>query len=157
MVLGYVEQHELGTLETWYSSSGQVLQLLDGKLHSTEGFSTNWTRVYRSGFPKNWTIALSGNSITFTLRHDQMPDYRYNIKSHVSLTETPAHQHSNLYGVAPSAFRWLEETAGSTPSARYALTLERDSYAVFYGEQCLKLDYCISWQRWPVRLEQGSK
>lgn len=157
MVLGYVAQHEFGTLETWYSSSGQVLELLDGKLHSTEGFATNWPRVDRSGFPGKWADALSGDSTTFTRLHDQMPNYRYNIKNLVSLIETPVHRHSNLYGVEPSAFRWLEETAGSLPSARYALALERGTYSVFYGEQCLTPDYCISWQRWPVRLEQGSK
>jgi len=38
MVLGYSENSPKGTLETWYSSQGEVLKLLNGRVVSTNGF-----------------------------------------------------------------------------------------------------------------------
>jgi hypothetical protein len=37
MVLGYLENTPQGNIETWYSSEGEVLKLLNGRVVSTNG------------------------------------------------------------------------------------------------------------------------
>jgi len=59
MVLGYTEVLPQGTLNTWYSNQGEVLQLLNGRVWSTAGLAIDWKNVRFETLPSaRYGIAL---------------------------------------------------------------------------------------------------
>ena len=154
MVLGYVQPSAQGALETWYSSSGEVLQLREGRLVSTTGLQVDWRAVRYTDLP-TWAQIGERGSARFKRERDEMPGYRFGLSDTVSLQEVAAPRHARLVGLPASELRWFEETVHGSPhgrpSARYGLRLRGGQAQVVYGEQCLAPDFCMAWQTWPVQ------
>ena len=157
MVLGYLDNVPQGNVETWYSSEGEVLKLLNGRVLSTNGLELDWRNVRYASLPA-WSelIGLSSNSsnFQFTRTHDQMPAYKFGIAEDVYLYGIGAPSNSNLVGLPAHQLKWVEEKVKSTghglPSARYGLGTKNGITLVVYGEQCFSNELCFSWQTWPV-------
>ena len=153
MVLGYSEPTPEGTIETWYSSEGEVLRLQNGRVLSTAGMAIDWRATQYKGLLP-WPDMVRRMSSEFERQTDQMPGYKFGIAEKVSVAFVPAPTNANLVGIAPHNLRWYEETVRGTshglPSARYGLSLSTSGPVVVYGQQCFSNDFCISWQPWPA-------
>lgn len=157
MVLGYLDNTPQGNVETWYSSEGEVLKLLNGRVLSSNGLELDWRNVRYASLPA-WSEleGLSSNSsnFQFTRTHDQMPAYKFGIFEVVYLYGIGAPSNSNLVGLPANQLKWFEEKVNSTthglPSARYGLSTKDGQAVVVYGEQCFSSELCFSWQSWPV-------
>ena len=157
MVLGYLDNTPQGNVETWYSSEGEVLRLLNGRVLSTNGLELDWRNVRYASLPA-WSelegLSSNSSSFQFTRTHDQMPSYRFGISELVNLYGIGAPSNSNLVGLPSSQLKWFEEKVKGTwhglPSARYGLGTKDGQSVVVYGEQCFSSELCFSWQTWPV-------
>lgn len=152
MVMGYSEPSAEGALETWYSAEGEVLRLLNGRVVSTAGLNVDWRAVRNKNFP-SWRQLLERKSTEFVRERDEMPGYRFNLTETVSIYPVPAPANAKLVGLEASKLVWFEEAvrnANGLPSARYGLRVVGDVPTVVYGEQCLSVNLCFSWQTWPV-------
>jgi hypothetical protein len=157
MVLGYFENTPQGNIETWYSSEGEVLRLLKGRVLSTNGLEIDWRNVKYASLPA-WSElgGLRSNSLNFqfTRTHDQMPAYRFGISEVVNMYGVSAPSNSNLIGLNANQLKWFEEkvkgTSHGLPSARYGLSIKDGQAVVVYAEQCFSSELCFSWQTWPV-------
>ncbi len=157
MVLGYLDNTPQGNVETWYSSEGEVLKLLNGRVLSSNGLELDWRNVRYASLPA-WSelVGLSSNSssLQFTRTLDQMPVYKFGISEVVYLYGIGAPSNSNLIGLPVNQLKWFEEkvkdTSHGLPSARYGLSTKGGHAVVVYGEQCFSSELCFSWQTWPV-------
>jgi hypothetical protein len=152
MVLGYTDSHPLGPTQTWYSKSGEVLQLRNGRIVSTKGLSTDWRAVQYRGLPA-WEQLVNSKTATFTRTRDVMPGYRFEVSETITLQPIQPPKDAYLQAVLPSNLLWFEERVeGKTmASARFGLKVEQKSAIVVYGEQCLSETLCIAWQTWPAK------
>ena len=157
MVLGYLDNTPQGNIETWYSSEGEVLSLLNGRVLSTNGLELDWRNVRYASLPA-WSELVGLSSIfsrfPFTRTLDQMPSYKFGISEVVNLYGIGAPSNSNLVGLPSNQLKWVEEKVKGTfhglPSARYGLSTKDGHAVVVYGEQCFSSELCFSWQSWPV-------
>lgn len=154
MVLGYEDVSPEGPVQTWYSQAGQVLQLRDGRLHATKGFTVDWTSVRYQDLPA-WDEATRRPRTRFIRYRDEMPGYRVGVFDAVTLRAIPPPSDARLSGIESAQLLWFEETTDTaytgTPSARYGLSPHGGGLSVLYGEQCLSAGYCVAWQTWPVK------
>lgn len=157
MVLGYLDNTSHGNIETWYSSEGEVIKLLNGRVLSTNGLELDWRNVTYTSLP-TWSelsvVSLNSSNFQFTRTHDQMPAYKFSISEVVNLYRVSTPNNSNLLGLPANQLNWFEEKVKGTthvlPSSRYGLSTKDDQTVVVYGEQCFSSELCFSWQTWPV-------
>jgi len=158
MVLGYEEAIPQGTLETWYSNQGEVLQLLNGRVWSTAGLAIDWKNVRYQALP-TWSSLEGSGSVAFVRSYDQMPRYAFDVTEQVQIYPVPTPTNANLTGMPASQLKWFEEKAKGTshalPSARYGLAMNDGQPVVVYGEQCFAANLCFSWQTWPVAAKEN--
>ena len=157
MVLGYLDKTPQGNIETWYSSEGEVLRLMNGRVLSTNGLEIDWRNVKYASLPA-WSeldrLRSNTYSLQFTRTLDQMPAYKFGISEVVNLYSVGTPSNTNLVGLPASQLKWFEEkvlgTSHGLPSARYGLGAKDGQPVVVYGEQCFSSELCFSWQTWPV-------
>lgn len=154
MVLGYTDPHPAGTIETWYSSLGEVLRMQNGRILSTAGLELNWQSVRYEGLP-DWNTVVAQGKLQFTRERDEMPGHRFGLMDRVDLYAVSPPKDAHLLGVDARSLKWFEErvqsSASSLPSARYGLAIAGSEAKVVYGEQCLSERLCIAWQTWPAK------
>lgn len=153
MVLGYVDPHADGPIETWYSSQGEVIRLQNGRIVATAGLETDW-RAVRSVSRPAWQEMLGRKTAEYRRERDEMPGYRFGISERISVAAVRPPFNARLVGWPAQDLRWFEETVlddpKGLPSARYGLGLTDGLPRVIYGEQCLSSNLCIAWQTWPA-------
>jgi hypothetical protein len=157
MVLGYLDNTPQGNIETWYSSEGEVLRLLNGRVLSTNGLELDWRNVKYEFLP-TWSAVIGSSSnssdFQFVRTFDHMPSYKFGISEVVNLYGVGVPSNSNLIGLPANQLKWFEEkvkgTSHGLPSARYGLGTKDGQAVVVYGEQCFSSELCFSWQTWPV-------
>lgn len=158
LALGSTDPHPQGLNETWYSATGEVLRLREGRITESLGTVVEWRDVRFEGWP-GWDAAVAAGAagIDWTRLRDVMPGYRYRVTDRLQLRPVPPPARSQLQRVAPSSLQWFVETrvgppprdgVEALPSARYAVEAVEGRVRVVYGEQCLRADFCLSWQRW---------
>jgi hypothetical protein len=151
MALGYIDQRPEGAVEVWYSGSGEVLRLLDGRLVGTSGLSTDWRAVRFSNLPA-WPGDTGAK--TYVRERDMMPGYRFGIRDEVVLAPTAAPAQSTLAGRPAASLRWYEErstsrpASASLPPARFGVLTTGGAPRVVYSEQCISNDLCMSFEQW---------
>lgn len=149
-VLGYIDSHPDGPVEVWYSSAGEVLRLQDGRVVGSTGGDTDWLDVSFTGRPA-WRDVKG--PIRFQRTRDVQPGYRFGQRETLLLRPIPAPMESRLRDVPAHALTWFEERVEDgepLPPARYAVDFTADKPSVIYGEHCLSVAFCFSWQRWPT-------
>lgn len=154
MVLGYETPSPQGVVQTWYSRSGQTLNLQDGRLVASRGLEVDWLSVTYRELP-SWQSLLKRDQSRFVRMVDVMPGYRFDVTEFVNIRRIQAPTNSKLLGLPANQLMWLEETVDGSPqgqpSARYALQQQGNQVALVYGEQCLAPNVCLAWQTWPVK------
>lgn len=154
MVLGYVDNSPDGPVEVWYSSLGEVIRLLDGRLVGiTMDKGTDWLSVSFTNLPR-WEQV--GAQASFERRRDSRPGYRYGISEKMLIRRVPQPNDTRLQLIPASSLTWFEERIedpGGLPPARYGVSMAGESPKVVYAEQCLSNDLCFSWQKWTPRKE----
>jgi hypothetical protein len=153
MVLGYVDAHPDGIVETWYSGQGEVIRLQNGRIVTTAGLETDWRAVRYASLP-TWQDILGRSTVQYRRERDEMPGYRFGIAETISVYPVRAPFNAKLTGLSSQDLRWYEEAVlgqpDGLPSARYGLALKEGVPSVIYGEQCLSAELCLAWQTWPV-------
>ena len=156
MALGYVDKDSDGPIEVWYSGTGEVLRLRDGRLiGATMSIGTDWLSVSFTHLPR-WDKV--GSQATFERSRDISPGYQYGIKEKMIVRLIPQPNDTQLQLIPASSLTWFEERAvGNSvlPPARYGVNMTVDSPQVVYAEQCLSKDLCFSWQRWTAVKESA--
>lgn len=151
LALGYVDSDPQGPIEVWYSAERELLRLQNGRLVGAVGLTTEWRNVRLHELPSWSAAAHGGEALHWTRTRDVMPGYRFGVKDALSLRVVEAPQRSALQGLDAQRLSWFEEQLESgLPPARYAVDFSGDKETVVYGEQCLAVDLCFTWQRWPV-------
>jgi hypothetical protein len=164
---GSTERAPEGLIEVYYSGSGEVVRLLNGRIVGALGLTTEWRQV--SVAAPGWgAVASTGRPERFVRTRDVMPGYQTGVRDHLELRVVPAPAGSALRGVEANTLTWFAERletpsrlqfpAGTPglPPARYAVDLAGGQELVVYGEQCLASDLCFTWQRWSAAMQQAS-
>lgn len=165
-MLGYVESDVRGPIEVWYSAEREVLRLQNGRLVGASGAAIEWRRVDLPFIPAWSDLARTAQPLRFVRTRDVMPGYRVGLRDALTLRPVGPPSRSALAGLDAAAVLWFEERfeapsrglAASQddavlPPARYAVRLDAGGEIVVYGEQCLSVKLCFTWQRWPVAPE----
>jgi hypothetical protein len=154
-VLGSVDPHPQGGIEVWYSGDREALRLQNGRVVGLSGSLTEWRQVRLPVLPSWAELLVREAPLRWERNRDVMPGYRFNLMDQLQLQPVAAPGKSALVGVDAAGLRWFEErmiatSAGADPlpPARYALQGVQGEATVLYGEQCISLDFCITWQRW---------
>lgn len=157
MVLGYLDQRPEGAVEVWYSGSGEVIRLLNGRLVGTTGLSTDWRAVRIADWPAWPTTASNAGSAPaqrYERERDVMPGYRFGINDEITRISIPAPSDSAIAGTDPKSLQWYEErsvsrpASASLPAARFGISNKAGTPAVIYSEQCISNNLCMSFERW---------
>ncbi len=170
LALGNVESHPRGPVEVWYSARKEVLRIQNGRLAGVVGLTTEWRAVTLPDLPSWSAIARSKEPVSWVRVRDVMPGYRFGVRDTLVLRAIVPPERTALLGLDPQSLTWFEErfptepAAGivatllapssedrTLPPARYAVELRDGLENVVYGEQCLAVELCFTWQRWAVK------
>ena len=159
LVLGYIDPHLLGPIEVWYSGTGEVLKLQNGRIIATAGLAPDWRSVRFVTAPPQWS-AVPAQGDSYQRVRDEMPAHRYGIAERVAVTPVPAGPPAFVSVTLPSAqaraATWFrEDVQGSSgedalPSAWFAWSNYQGQPDVVYSQQCLSPTFCLQLMRWPL-------
>jgi len=160
LVLGYVDPHPMGPLEVWYSASGEVLKLQNGRVVATQGLTLDWHRTRFESTPIPWQDIDRSGSRYVRIR-DEIPRYRYGLRETVlvrPLEQIPTFEPSSFQVLAhPHRYRWFQEAVqdaqGVSSTNKFALGMHRGVQAIVFSEQCLAPAQCLRIQPWPLEEE----
>jgi len=171
LALGNVDSDPQSPIEVWYSAEREVLRLQNGRLVGAVGLTTEWRNVSLPELP-SWSKAASAKGeIRWTRNRDVMPGYRLGVKDALLLRVVEVPGRSALKDLDARGLTWFEErseagtwlarTLGNVadaplPPARYAVDFSGGKETVVYGEQCLAVELCFTWQRWPVQMQSAA-
>ena len=164
-VLAFVDPHARGEIEVWYSAQNQVIKLQNGRIVATHGLAVDWPAVRFAAAPPAWAqlAADTGAAVAaFEREHDELPAYRYGVREGVELRmlaqAPPLAGPGSLAADLAKRYAWFAETAtplgapeGGVLTNWYAWGLHLGQPKVVFSEQCLKPDFCLRLQRWPVQ------
>jgi hypothetical protein len=158
MVMGYVDPHPAGEIESWYSAGREVIKIQNGRVVSTAGLETDWLAVRYPDQLLKWEDVPAGG-IALQRHRDQMPGYGYGVQEVLWVTPLAAPPTERLPPSLPlglaSSYRWFQQdtrssTAEPLPRAWFAWGKHRGVQTIVYSEQCLSPSLCLKMQRWPV-------
>jgi hypothetical protein len=149
-------------VEVWYSGTREVIRLQDGRIAGAAGTTTEWREVVLPPLP-SWSALAKRGEYQWVRVRDVMPGYRFGVKDLLSAKVIQAPQKSALQAIEPASLTWFEErvlqseshgsqSEEALPPARYALAIAGGKEEIVYGEQCLAVTFCFSWQRWPAEM-----
>lgn len=156
LALGNVEGSRDKPVEVWYSAQKEVLRLQDGRLVGAVGSTTEWRKVSLPALP-DWKLLTEMKQFQWVRIRDVMPGYRIGIRDDLLLRRIEPPLRTELMGIPVTELSWFEESvavssaADKLPTARYALDIRGGKAEVVYGEQCLDVALCFSWQHWPLK------
>lgn len=148
VALGYVDPDALGRpVEVWYSSAGEVMRTLDGRLVGLSGTPVEWRGVVMSASTPAW--AQVNKAVIFERRVDVSPGFHWGQPHVLTVQPVPPPPDTALMGLPAADLHWFaeHEAKRQAPPARYAVA--PGSGRVVYGEQCLTPTFCLTWQTWP--------
>ena len=163
LILGYVQPHPMGDIDVWYSGSGEVIKIQNGRVVGTAGLPVDWREVRLPQLPA-WQV-VSAEGISFQREVDLMPGYRFGRVHHLHLRRISAPQSTpgrHWPASASSSLQWFEEGNASDgsdalPPSRYAVDLSQPMAQVVYSEQCLSKDLCLTFEPVPpARVAQNT-
>ena len=176
LALGYVDSAPDGPVEVWYSAEREVIRLQNGRVVGVVGLTPEWRDVELHGAPSWLQLMNSDHSLKWTRIRDVMPGYLSRIVDNMASRSISTVRTTALVGVLPRELKWFEDvrepdtTVGalalfstkfdkdqSLPPARYGISDSDGNATVVYGEQCLSVSFCFTWQRWPQELPGKSE
>ena len=162
LVLGYVDAHPLGPIEVWYSATGEVLKLQDGRIVATHGLGADWPSVWFAVAPTAWP-EVGAQGAVFERVRDALPSYNFGVREAVSTRpwqQTPGLQWPGPVGQSVNGpYLWYQEIArgpdGTVLVSWFGWGTHQGVQGIAYSEQCLTPRLCLRIQRWPLQ-EAGS-
>jgi hypothetical protein len=166
---GSVEKSPDGTIEVYYSVSGEVLRILDGRVVGALGLATEWRQVSTAA-PGWGTVLKAAQPVQYVRTRDVMPGYRSGVRDELTVRPVAAPgRRTALQVLEPASLSWFEErptqherragwragTAQALPPALFAVDTKDGTPSVVYAEQCLAPDFCFTWQRWSAAMQQA--
>ncbi len=157
LVLGYVDPHPLGPIEVWYSASGEVLKLQNGRVVAAHGLAMDWPSVRFDSVPVAWRD-VDGRGSTYVRSRDEIPSYRFGVRETVltMLSEQAPILEGFAVSLPASAklTRWYQESAqgpdGVALHSWFALATHRGEQTIVFSEQCMTQKICLRIQVWPA-------
>ena len=180
MVKGYLDQDANGETEVWYSSDGSVLRFQQGRYLGSIGFDNNWQNVSLKNAPKlekmvtdfdrpNPSPKISAvnafypiNQYFFSRNHTSIPlrltlldepvsaSVSRNIPSSIPKTLLPYLQNKDLIWVNEETSQPVSNNK-SARSSWYSFQKTNNQYLLIAGQQCLAINFCVTWMPWPVK------
>lgn len=157
ILLGDIDKQPDGSVEVYYSSTGETLRFINGRLAGATGLITEWRKVVFAT-PPAWTAVTEGKVLEWNRVRDVMPGYRYGLEERLAIRRISTPQKSSLVGIPPESLIWFEEriisrspNGDNLPPSRYAVSFAGKQESVVYGEQCLSPQLCLAWQQWAPR------
>jgi hypothetical protein len=135
-----VELHEY-----WYSSQKEMLHLVNGRIHTALGFTTEW-RSQQANPPRWPDVAKSRYEVSWSRELDLMPGYRFGEVQHV-WTQTIPEPSKLPEGVKPGANWFADDVQARSLQGRPWTFQQRFAVLngqVVYSEQCLAPQVCFS-------------
>jgi hypothetical protein len=141
LVLGEIDPHPLGLIESFYSGEAEVIKLQNGRIVGSGGMTTNWVNV-----------ALSPTPNGYQRTRDVMPGYRFGLQDELTvlpLANTPPEikPSKGLTKAQLQELRWTAE-APVQPSSLGRLLIGKDADGTpRVGYQCMDDGLCLQWER----------
>ena len=155
LVLGYLDSTPVGSLETWYSASNEVIKIQNGRIVATTGLQFDWASTTLTQVPPDWS-KIDERGQSYSRVRDVMPDYRFGIREQITVqrTEIPKNLPATVSRRMAEKWAWFRETQASTTDevfrdSIFALGQIEGATAIVYSEQCLSSTFCLRLQSWP--------
>jgi hypothetical protein len=145
LVLGEIDNHPQGPIESWYSAEAEVLKLQNGRIVGSGGLTTNWVHVHIEPFAQGYERT-----------RDVMPGYRFGLRDRFlirPLAKPPSEMKASgtLTKEKLEALQWFEEVpVTASVTGRVIIGFEpREGFTkqAKVGFQCLDDGLCIRWER----------
>jgi len=137
--------------EYWYTGTGEMLRLVDGRINQALGF-TREIRSQTHSSPSWSEVLESNNELTWFRKIDLMPGYRYNIENNVSTYKIAFPRDSPEF--VPSRAHWVADSVeGKSIDGSKWLYSQRFAIVdgkVYYSEQCIDKGLCVSIRKFGV-------
>ena len=143
------------TDEHWYSATGELLVLRDGRFHTVFGMPTEW-RANRSTPPAWSSFEAQASTQHWVRTRDEMPNYRYGLQDQVATTalaEPPKLEAKALEMSPPKGPQvlWVQDQVKAskvdgTPWA-YTQRFAIENKQVVYSEQCISPALCFRFRK----------
>jgi hypothetical protein len=143
------------TDEHWYSATGELLVLRDGRFHTVFGMPTEW-RANRSAPPAWSSFEAQASTQHWVRTRDEMPNYRYGLQDHVAstaLAEPPKLEAKALELSPPKGPQvlWVQDQVKSTKANgtpwTYTQRFALENKQVVYSEQCISPTLCFRFRK----------
>ena len=149
-MLGYTENYKKNYYErtqVWYSGDLEVLRLKAGRLAGLVGTHVQWKNVDFSYLPV-WDDI--GPQAVFVQNWVTVDEYSIAYSKRFSVRRIKYPAQSELKGVDPTALLWFGDFDEKSDKAiaLYAFQPTVQGLRPVYGETCLSVDFCITWQYW---------
>jgi hypothetical protein len=132
--------------ERWYSGQGEMIHMVDGRIHTAVGLTVEWRRQ-RSNPPAWDLLAKSSSSVAWSRELDVMPGYRYGQADHI---ETKLSTAPKGAPVLPLDATWIMDQVRSPQVLggdwTYTQTFAIHQGRVVYSEQCLAPTVCFKFK-----------
>jgi hypothetical protein len=141
LVLGEIDQHPLGRIDSFYSGEAEVLKLQNGRIVGSGGMTTNWVKV-----------TLTSTATGYERTRDVMPNYRFGLRDVLeikTLARPPSEIKTSkeLTRERLAQLSWTGE-APKTKSPLGRIVIGRDTDGTpRVGYQCLDDGLCLQWER----------
>lgn len=129
--------------EYWYSSRHEMLELVDGRIESVMGMTTEWRQSLNTS--PSWNEIATSNGLGWTRVRDVMPNYQFGLNDSVytaPLTNAPP-----TIKDIPNDAQWFKELVESRDklnhSWKFTQVFARYKEKVIYSEQCIAPDLCL--------------
>jgi hypothetical protein len=141
-------------VEHYYSGSREVLSLYRGRVVGLSGSTVDYSVA--SASPSVPEFAVGGS--TWDRVRDVQPGGLIGVRERMSSRRVSPPPSIELRAARAESLDWYEEVSEPLqplpglhvlPPARFAF--DAKSGRVVYGEECLTVELCLRWQRWPVR------
>jgi len=180
MVKGYLDKDRNGEIEIWYSSDGSVMRFQQGRYLGSVGLDTNWQNVSFKNPPRleqivsyfdrpNPSPKISSvnafyptEQYFYSRNHTLIPARKTILDESISASvsrNTPQLIPKNFLPYLQSKeLIWVTEQTSqsisdkkSSPISWYGFQKTNNQYSLVVGQQCLTMDFCITWMPWPVQ------
>jgi len=133
--------------EFWYSSNKETLELVDGRIESVMGMTSEWRQS--SSPPQGWESILRNSPVYWTRTRDLMPGYRFGFKDEIQTRVIVAPTKTQDSTLPPNLDAvWFEDLVNSkdknNSSWSYKQIFAYVNGKIVYSEQCIASDLCLS-------------
>jgi hypothetical protein len=139
-----IDEFKNRTHEYWYTGQGEMLYLVNGRIHQALGF-TNEIRSQTSAEPPWEQLSKSSNSIAWGRKIDLMPGFRYGLVNNITTFKIAAPNF--LPEHLPEPMHWIadlvESKSGDGQVWWYLQRFALHDGRVVYSEQCITERLCL--------------